>query len=153
MSAAAVRKRNQQTVQEKYKIIQAYEQRKTELENKSTLVRELDLPSISSWNSILAKKDKILHEFTSNFTMQMKRFKPSTFSEIDQELYQWFFRMSEVVEGEQVPGEITEVDEISEVIVSSRREAYLVLKTAQTYFCAKITKKMLRKCQICWKSW
>ena len=92
MSAAAVRRRNQWTVQEKYKIIQAYE-RKTEVRIKSTLVREFDLPSISSLNSILAKKDEILHNFTSNFTMQRKRFKPSTFPEFDQELYQWFLRM------------------------------------------------------------
>ena len=60
---------------------------------KLTLVREFDLPSISSLNSILAKKDEILHNFTSNFTMQRKRFEPSTFPEIDQELYQWFLRM------------------------------------------------------------
>ena len=92
MSAAAVKKRNQGTVQEKYKIIQAYEQRKTKVGTKSTLVREFDLPSISSLNSILAKKDKILHNFTANFTMQRKSFKPSTFPEIDQELYQWFLR-------------------------------------------------------------
>ena len=93
MSDAAVRKRNQRTVQEKYKIIQAYEQRKTEVGIKSTLVGEFDLASISSLNSILAKKDESLHNFTSNFTMQRKRFKPSTFPEIDQELYQWFLRM------------------------------------------------------------
>ena len=34
-----------------------------------------------------------MHNFTSNFTMQRKCFKPSTFPEIDQELYQWFLRM------------------------------------------------------------
>ena len=39
---------------------------------------------------------------------------------------------TEVVEGEQVPVKITEVDEISEVIVPSAREAYLALKT--TFF-------------------
>ena len=44
---------------------------------------------------------------------------------------------TEVVEGEQVAVEITEVDEISEVIVPSTRQAYLVLKTAQTYFLSK----------------
>ena len=42
-------------------------------------------------------------------------------------------------------GRITEVDEISEVIVPSTREAYLALQTAQTNFLAKITKKTLRK--------
>ena len=88
-----MRKINHRTVQEKYKIIQAYEQRKTEVGIKLTLVREFDLPSISSLNSILAKKDEILHNFTSNSTMQRKRFKPSTFPEIDQELYQWFLQM------------------------------------------------------------
>ena len=93
MSTAAVRKRNQRTVQEKYKNFQAYEQQKTEVEIKSTLVPEFDLPSISSLKSILAKKNEILHNFTSNFTMQSKRFKPSTFVETDQELYQWFLRM------------------------------------------------------------
>ena len=41
---------------------------------------------------------------------------------------------TEVVEGEQVPVEITEVDEILEVIVPSTREAYLAVMTAQTYF-------------------
>ena len=41
---------------------------------------------------------------------------------------------TEVVEGEQVPVEITEVDEISEVIVPSTREAYLAVNTAQTFF-------------------
>ena len=44
---------------------------------------------------------------------------------------------TEVVEGEQMPVEITEVDEISEVIGPSTREAYLALKTAQTYFVSK----------------
>ena len=44
---------------------------------------------------------------------------------------------TEIVEGEQMPDEITEVDEISEVIVPSTREAYLALKTAQTYFFSK----------------
>ena len=44
---------------------------------------------------------------------------------------------TEVVEGEQVPAEITEVDEISEVIVPKTCEAYLALKTAQTYFLSK----------------
>ena len=92
MSAAAVRRRNQRTVQEKYKIIQAYE-RKTEVRIKSTVVREFDLPSISSLNCILAKMDEILHNFTSSFTMQRKRFNPSTFPEFDHELYQWFLRM------------------------------------------------------------
>ena len=48
---------------------------------------------------------------------------------------------TEVVEGEQVPVEITEVDETSEVIVPSTREAYLALKTAQTYFLSKGHKK------------
>ena len=43
---------------------------------------------------------------------------------------------TEVVEGEQVPVEIT-VDEISDVIVPSKREAYLALKMAQTYFLSK----------------
>ena len=40
----------------------------------------------------------------------------------------------EIVEGELVPVEITEVDEVSEVIVPSTREAYVALKTAQAYF-------------------
>ena len=44
---------------------------------------------------------------------------------------------TEVVEGQQMPVEITEVDEISEVIVPSTREAYLALKTAQTYVLSK----------------
>ena len=44
---------------------------------------------------------------------------------------------NEVVEGEQLPVEITEVDEISEVIVPSTFEAYLALQTAQTYFLSK----------------
>ena len=48
---------------------------------------------------------------------------------------------TEVVEGEQVPVEITEVDEISEVIVPSTREAYLALNTAQTYFLSKCHEK------------
>ena len=44
---------------------------------------------------------------------------------------------TEVVEGEQVSVEITEVDEILEVIVPSTREAYLAVMTPQTYFLSK----------------
>ena len=60
---------------------------------------------------------------------------------------------TEVVKGEQVPVEITEVDEISEVIAKHTRGIFGFEDGSNLFFEQRSQRRCCGNFEICWKSW
>ena len=85
-------KRVCQTIEEKYKIIKACEAMKVNFGAKSPICRQFNLKCLSTLNTILGKKDEVIENYKKSAVPERKRMRKSVFSEIDEQLYQWFLR-------------------------------------------------------------
>ena len=84
-------KRAQRTINQKYNIIQAFEAIKQERGAKSVIVKQFDLPSISTLNSILLRKD-IIKAYECNCPSTRTKLRGGDFPELDEQLYERFLR-------------------------------------------------------------
>ncbi len=88
------KKRVFRSLEEKYSIIKAYLRVQNETGAKTNVVRQFNLPSLSSLNTILEKKEAIIAKFESNLSStSRKKLATGTNLQLDERLYSWFLRM------------------------------------------------------------